>query len=502
MEQRSRAQKYQQLRQNLAVETENTVKSRDLSRYARQMESFKTPATQEFQYEKQEPVVGTRSRAASEYLNEIQKESDAIDEIVRANEELMNETPVSKPAVASRAQRFASMFMVDEEEDIVVQPKVEEVKVEDIVEELVEVLPVEEPVVEEVAVEEDVEEPVVEEVFEEIFEEATVEEVVEEPVVEEVFEEETVEEPVVEEVFEEETVEEPVVEEVFEEIFEEATAEEPVEESTVEEVFEEVEEDFDIDSYEEEPVIKDHFMDDILLEAKKYSVDMGQRAAIDTTATILSELTQSEQEPIAFELEETADDSFDLEFAAEIEGLLNDPATENVEEAEVVEEPEELQAQIEAIINDNITAPFFEEDEEVEEVEIEEEAVEEVEPEEETVVENTQNNSIISHEIERDDYMELTMKLDQERIFREEMMQKTKQMKLQLDEYETELNTVSNKVSHTNMVLNFVLILLILALFCLLGFIAYWALVDRGLIGAVEVENAFETFAMFVGNWL
>ena len=54
MEQRSRAQRYQQLRQNLAVETENTVKSRDLSRYARQMESFKTPATQEFQYEKQE----------------------------------------------------------------------------------------------------------------------------------------------------------------------------------------------------------------------------------------------------------------------------------------------------------------------------------------------------------------------------------------------------------------------------------------------------------------
>ncbi|MBQ7890946.1 MAG: hypothetical protein IJ359_02170 [Erysipelotrichaceae bacterium] len=501
MEQRSRAQKYQQLRQNLAVETENTVKSRDLSRYARQMESFKTPATQEFQYEKQEPVVGTRSRAASEYLNEIQKESDAIDEIVRANEELINETPVSKPAVASRAQRFASMFMVDEEEDIVVQPKVEEVKVEDIVEELVEVLPVEEPVVEEV-----VEEPAVEEVVEEIFEEVTVEEVVEEPVVEEVFEEETVEEPVVEEIFEEETVEEPVVEEVFEEIFEEATAEEPtvekVFEELVEETVEEVEEDFDIDSYEEEPVIKDHFMDDILLEAKKYSVDMGQRAAIDTTATILSELTQSEQEPVAFELEETADDSFDLEFAAEIEGLLNDPATENVEEAEVVEEPEELQAQIEAIINDNMTAPFFEEDEEVEEVEIEEEAVEEVEPEEETVVENTQNNSIISHEIERDDYMELTMKLDQERIFREEMMQKTKQMKLQLDEYETELNTVSNKVSHTNMVLNFVLILLILALFCLLGFIAYWALVDRGLIGAVEVENAFETFAMFVGNWL
>ncbi len=470
MEQRSRAQKYQQLRQNLAVETENTVKSRDLSRYARQMESFKTPATQEFQYEKQEPVVGTRNRAASEYLNEIQKESDAIDEIVRANEELMNETPVSKPAVASRAQRFASMFMVDEDEELVVaQPKVEEVKVEEIVEELAEVLPVEE-------------------------------------VVEEVFEEETIEEPVVEEVFEEETVEEPAVEEVFEEIFEETTVEEVVEEPTVEKVFEElveetleeVEEDFDIDSYEEEPVIKDHFMDDILLEAKKYSVDMGQRAAIDTTATILSELTQSEQEPVAFELEETADDSFDLEFAAEIEGLLNDSTTENVEEAEVVEEPEELQAQIEAIINDNITAPFFEEDEEVEEVKLEEEVVEEVEE----VVEDTQNNSIISHEIERDDYMELTMKLDQERIFREEMMQKTKQMKLQLDEYETELNTVSNKVSHTNMVLNFVLILLILALFCLLGFIAYWALVDRGLIGAVELENAFETFAMFVGNWL
>ena len=98
--------------------------------------------------------------------------------------------------------------------------------------------------------------------------------------------------------------------------------------------------------------------------------------------------------------------------------------------------------------------------------------------------------------------MELTMKLDQERIFREEMMQKTKQMKLQLDEYETEVNTVSSKVSHTNLVLNFVLIILIVALFCLLGFIAYWALVDRGLIGAVELDQTFELFTMYVGSLL
>ena len=463
MEQRSRAQKYQTLRQNLAVETENTVKSRDLSRYARQMESFKTPATQDFQYEKQEPVVGTRSLVANEYLNEIQKESETIDQIVRANEELINEVPASKP-VASRAQRFASMFMVDEEEDVLefkplVEPKVEEEVVEEKPEEV------------------NLEEPVVEEIIEEAVEETV--EPVEEFAVEEVLEQ--LPEDVVEEV-----TEEPAVEEVVEQLFEEVAVEE-------------VEEDFDIDSYEEEPVIKDHFMDDILLEAKKYSVDKGQRAAIDTTATILSELTQTEQEVTPFELEDATDDSFDLDFAAEIEGLLNDPATENVEEAEAVEEPEELQAQIEAIINDNITAPFFEDEEEESVVEIEEE-VEEVLVEES--VDNTQNNSIISHEIERDDYMELTMKLDQERIFREEMMQKTKQMKLQLDEYETELTTVSNKVSHTNMILNFVLILLILALFVLLGFIAYWALVDRGLLSTVELENTFAALAVYLGGWL
>lgn len=488
MEQRSRAQKYQTLRQNLAVETENTVKSRDLSRYARQMESFKTPATQDFQYEKQEPVVGTRSRVANEYLNEIQKESETIDQIVRANEELINEVPASKP-VASRAQRFASMFMVDEEEDVLefkplVEPKVEE----EVVEEKPEEVNLEEPVVEEIieeAVEETVE-PVEEFVVEEVLEQLP-EEVVEEPVVEEVeeFAVEEVLEQLPEEVVEEVT-EEPAVEEVVEQLFEEVAVEE-------------VEEDFDIDSYEEEPVIKDHFMDDILLEAKKYSVDKGQRAAIDTTATILSELTQTEQEVTPFELEDATDDSFDLDFAAEIEGLLNDPATENVEEAEAVEEPEELQAQIEAIINDNITAPFFEDEEEESVVEIEEE-VEEVLVEE--PVDNTQNNSIISHEIERDDYMELTMKLDQERIFREEMMQKTKQMKLQLDEYETELTTVSNKVSHTNMILNFVLILLILALFVLLGFIAYWALVDRGLLSTIELENTFASLAVYLGGWL
>ena len=72
MEQRSRAQRYQQLRQNIAVETETTVKSRDLSRYAKQMESYQTPVTQEFNFEKQEPVMGSRSRAAQDYLEEIQ----------------------------------------------------------------------------------------------------------------------------------------------------------------------------------------------------------------------------------------------------------------------------------------------------------------------------------------------------------------------------------------------------------------------------------------------
>ncbi|MDD6467079.1 MAG: hypothetical protein PUF50_02740, partial [Erysipelotrichaceae bacterium] len=249
--------------------------------------------------------------------------------------------------------------------------------------------------------------------------------------------------------------------------------------------------DFDIDNEEEEAVIKDNFLDDILKEAKQYSVEKGQRAEIDTTATILSELTQAQplepqMDPLMVPTGE--DDSFDAAFAAEIEELLNEHSEEKQEE-----EPKEdsIPAQIQAIIDDDPSGSFFVE-EEVEEGLPEENLMEDFTPlveemnEIEPVIATEEEPMNVKESQHDQDIMELTQKLERERIFREEVMQETKQMKLQLNEYESELNTVNHTVSRTNKVLNFVLIVLIIALFCLLAFIAYWAMVDRGIIPAAS----------------
>ena len=77
---------------------------------------------------------------------------------------------------------------------------------------------------------------------------------------------------------------------------------------------------------------------------------------------------------------------------------------------------------------------------------------------------------------------ELTEKLNNERELREEILEQTKQLKLQMSEYENEINDANTSMSKTNKILNFVLTLLILLLFVFLLVIGYWFAQERGLI--------------------
>ncbi len=77
---------------------------------------------------------------------------------------------------------------------------------------------------------------------------------------------------------------------------------------------------------------------------------------------------------------------------------------------------------------------------------------------------------------------ELTEQLHTERELREEMAEQTKQLKLQMSEYENEINDANSSMTKTNKILNFVLTLLILLLFAFLLVIGYWFAQERGLI--------------------
>ena len=76
----------------------------------------------------------------------------------------------------------------------------------------------------------------------------------------------------------------------------------------------------------------------------------------------------------------------------------------------------------------------------------------------------------------------LTMQIEKERAAREEMFERTQQLKLQVSEYENDLNEVSNNMSRTNRILNVILTLLIIALFVILFIMGFFFAKERGLI--------------------
>ena len=73
--------------------------------------------------------------------------------------------------------------------------------------------------------------------------------------------------------------------------------------------------------------------------------------------------------------------------------------------------------------------------------------------------------------------------MKEERELREKLMNETVQLRVQMDEYENELNDMNDSVSYTNRMLNFILVLLILALLVVLGIVVYWILLEKGMIG-------------------
>ena len=80
------------------------------------------------------------------------------------------------------------------------------------------------------------------------------------------------------------------------------------------------------------------------------------------------------------------------------------------------------------------------------------------------------------------DVEELNQKLEKEKLLRQQFLEQTKQINLQVKEYENELDSVNDNMSRTNKILNFVLTLLIMTLFVILFVIGFWFAQERGLL--------------------
>ena len=80
------------------------------------------------------------------------------------------------------------------------------------------------------------------------------------------------------------------------------------------------------------------------------------------------------------------------------------------------------------------------------------------------------------------DVEELNQKIEKEKLLRQQVLEQTKQINLQVKEYENELDSVNDNMSRTNKILNFVLTLLIMTLFVILFVIGFWFAQERGLL--------------------
>lgn len=207
------------------------------------------------------------------------------------------------------------------------------------------------------------------------------------------------------------------------------------------------------------------FINEYIKEVKQYNYDKGLRSAEDTQLNILKEVRKG-NDPMLRPFG-------DIETVG-AKGKVELPA--NVIKA--IDEQEEMRNTISL---------------EIKSILAEEQASQPVsaDPQKEEAV---KKEDLVLEEIEEPKDDELDVKKfdsspesnSQDRITSQDIenivLNQTREIKAQLNSYENELDDMSSTVTYTNRLLNFVLIILIVALLIVLGIIVYWNLMKRGVI--------------------
>lgn len=88
----------------------------------------------------------------------------------------------------------------------------------------------------------------------------------------------------------------------------------------------------------------------------------------------------------------------------------------------------------------------------------------------------------VKEEVQPESIVELTQRIEQERVMREELLEKTRQLNLQIDEYENVVDDLHTNMNKTGKILNVLITILVITLFVIIIIIGYWFFQERGLI--------------------
>ena len=232
-------------------------------------------------------------------------------------------------------------------------------------------------------------------------------------------------------------------------------------------------------------------IEDILNELKERNIEKGIRNVEDTQINIMSELKKEElmrdQTEPAVE-EKTATGSVKPEKKSLFQSFFG-VSDEEIDDYQEEEDEEPVTKKVEKPVK---IAEEYSEDEIEQTNSSIMKAIADMKPiedgemlyDEETSYDTTQGYPapMMQKTREQEHINVLTAQIEKERKARDELFETTQQLKLQVSEYENDLNEVSNNMSRTNRILNVILTLLIIALFVILFIMGFFFAKERGLI--------------------
>lgn len=206
------------------------------------------------------------------------------------------------------------------------------------------------------------------------------------------------------------------------------------------------------------PTYSNDYLERYINEVKQYNIDRGNAVSEDTQVNILNRIHQSDPDEIPdkpypnekrrqpAQERDTTEVPFFRSRSASSEPAYSAPASDTPRNVR------DIASQVQELVS-NEPAP--------------------AEEEEQPFVNTNTRTPLMDSE-------DFNKHLEMERTTRQQLLNETTQLRAQLDDYEDNLSEVSDKMRHTNQILNIVLLVLIVALVIILALVIYWIVLSNG----------------------
>lgn len=228
---------------------------------------------------------------------------------------------------------------------------------------------------------------------------------------------------------------------------------------------------FEHDDSQDEPAFANDYLDRYINEVKQYNIAQGNAVSENTEVNILDRLKKEQPAPAVDRPFQDRETSRNARRTTQVP-FINQNVTPNAyrEEDEAPSAPDnarDIASTVRGLVDDDTPskkqkvrqkAPSYQQQEQV-------------------------NNEEVP-DLDQDGHHvmstgEFNRRMELERTTRQQLLNETTQMRAQLDDYEDNLSEVSDKMRHTNQILNIVLVVLIIALIIVLLIVIYWIFLSR-----------------------